>query len=80
MDELKYLAPEYLALGCSPQSTQMPYLKVYRVVSAVSGLKKSNMLAFSEQEAIRNFSNMFGVEPSHVVVLYSYPWWYREML
>jgi len=75
-----YIAPKGLALWCCHQKAIMPQLKVYRVVSAVSGLNKLNVMAFSEQEAIKQYSNIAGVEAWQVVVWYSYPLRYGEGL
>lgn len=76
----QYIAPESLALGCCPQDAVSPCLKVFRVVSAARGLDKLNLLAYSEQEAIRKFSDIFKVEAWQAVVWYSYPLQCREVL
>jgi len=55
------------------QKQVKPCLKVYRVVSAVSGFKKLNLLAYSEQGAIKQFSNILGVKPGQAVIWYGYP-------
>ena len=80
MTSQSHQAPESLALGCSPQKAIMPCLKSYRVVSAVNGLKKLNLLAYSEQGAIKQFSSIFKVEPWQAVIWYSYPLQSREAL
>jgi len=73
MTSQSHKAPESLALGCCPLKQAKRCLKVYRVVSAVRGLKKLNLLAYSEQEAIKQFSDILGVKPWRAVIWYSYP-------
>ena len=47
-----------------------PCLKIYRVASAARGL---NLLAYSEQEAIKQFCRLAKVKPWQAVIWYSYP-------
>lgn len=80
MTNQSHKAPESLALGCSLQKQAKPCLKVYRIVSTVSGLKKLNLLAYSEQEAIKQFSSIGKVKPWQAAVWYSYTLQSREAL